>query len=78
MAIQEKIDSSLNEQQVMMLRLLKDPMPAADFNQIRRLAVKLLSKQLDTAVERWEDEQSLTAEDHEEMSKGHFRTAKRP
>jgi capsid portal protein len=53
MAAKDSINSSLNEQQVMMLRLLKNPMPAADFDQMRRLAVKLLSKQLDETVEEY-------------------------
>lgn len=41
----------LNEQQILMLRLLKNPLPEKDFLQMRNLAVKLLSKKLDEAVE---------------------------
>lgn len=48
------LDSSLNEQQLMMLRLFKKPLPEADFQELRKLAVKLLSKRLDETVEAWE------------------------
>jgi len=48
----ELISDSLNEQQLMMLRLLKKPMPEGDFIQIRRLAVKLLSKQIGETIEK--------------------------
>jgi len=65
---------SLNAQQIMMLRLLKNPMPEDDFVQIRRLAVKLLAKQIDEAVEEWEIKNNVTAETYEEMSKMHFRS----
>jgi hypothetical protein len=76
MAAKDSINSSLNEQQVMMLRLLKNPMPAADFDQMRRLAVKLLSKQLDETVEEWEFKNNITEETYVAMSKNHFRTSK--
>lgn len=51
METQELTPNSLNEQQLMMLRLLKKPMPEGDFIQIRRLAVKLLSRQVDETIE---------------------------
>lgn len=65
---------SLNAQQIMMLRLLKNPMPEDDFVQIRRLAVKLLAKQIDEAVEEWEIKNNVTAETYDEMSRMHFRS----
>jgi hypothetical protein len=68
------ISDSLNEQQIMMLRLLKKPMPEGDFLQIRRLAVKLLARQIDESVEEWETKNNVTAETYEEMSKMHFRS----
>ena len=71
----EIIPASLNEQQVMMLRLLKNPLPEDDFLQIRRLAVKLLSKQLDEEVDKWELENGITEESYGALSKGHFRKA---
>jgi hypothetical protein len=58
----------------MMLRLLKKPMPDGDFIQIRRLAVKLLAKQIDETIEDWEAKNNITAESYEELSKMHFRT----
>jgi hypothetical protein len=69
----ELISDSLNEQQLMMLRLLKKPMPEDDFIQIRRLAVKLLSKQIGETIEKWESENNITEETYEHMSKIHFR-----
>jgi hypothetical protein len=64
----------LNEQQVLMLRLLKTPLPEKDFLQIRKLAVKLLSKKLDKLVEGWEDEKNIQSGDYEKLSEGHFRS----
>jgi hypothetical protein len=77
MALKEATSDPLNEQQIMMLRLLKTPMPEADFVQIRRLAVKLLSKQLDESVEEWEAQNNITSETYEGMAKGHFRSSKK-
>ena len=74
MEVPELISDSLNEQQLMMLRLLKKPMPEDDFIQIRRLAVKLLSKQIGETIEKWEDENNITEETYEQMSKMHFRS----
>ncbi|MEO6850701.1 MAG: hypothetical protein ABI203_10015 [Mucilaginibacter sp.] len=73
MKAQEIMTGSLNEQQLLMLRLLKTPMPDGDFIQIRRLAVKLLSKQMDEIIEDWEDKNNITEEDYEQQSKNHFR-----
>lgn len=75
MEAKQLIPESLNEQQVMMLRLLKKPMREDDFIQIRRLAVKLLSKQIDEAVEDWENKNNITEADYETLSKAHFRSA---
>ncbi|HEV2479913.1 MAG TPA: hypothetical protein VGS79_09610 [Puia sp.] len=74
MASSEPSTPSLNEQQVMMLRLLKTPLPEEDFVQIRRLAVRLLAKQLDASVEQWEQENQVSEETYEYLSKGHFRS----
>ncbi len=63
----------LNEQQILMLRLLEDPLPDSDFMQLRRLAVQLLSRQLDNIVDQWEEENDVTAETYETLSKQHFR-----
>jgi len=75
MATQESISEGLNEQQLMMMRLLKHPMNEDDFLQIRRLAVKLLAKQLDETVEAWEDQNNITPDTYEQLSNKHFRSA---
>ncbi len=71
--VDETISASLNEQQVFMLRLLKNPLPEDDFIEIRRLAVKLLAKKLDEDVEKWELENGITEETYEALNKAHFR-----
>ena len=58
----------------MMLRLLKNPLPEQDFLEMRRLAVKLLSKQLDEAIEDWEEKEGIKASDYEDLKNGHFRS----
>jgi hypothetical protein len=75
MEANELISGSLNEQQLLMLRLLKNPMPEGDFIQIRRLAVKLLSKQVDETIEEWEVKNNITEESYEQLSKKHFRSS---
>lgn len=40
----------LNEQQLMMLRLLKNPFPEEYFQQLKQVAVNLLLQQLDDAM----------------------------
>ncbi|MHA4807357.1 hypothetical protein ACX0G9_04605 [Flavitalea flava] len=75
MQANDYIPSPLNDQQVMMLRLLKKPLPEEDFLQMRRLAVKLLSKQLDETVNKWELENDISEETYEKLNKGHFRTS---
>ncbi|MDB5030220.1 hypothetical protein [Mucilaginibacter sp.] len=74
MKAKELTSDSLNEQQVMMLRLLRKPLPEADFVQIRHLAVKLLSKQLDETLEDWEKNNNITEESYSQLSKSHFRS----
>lgn len=74
MAVNLDISNHLNEQQVLMLRLLKNPLPEKDFLQMRKLAVKLLSKKLDEVVEDWENKEDTKPDDYEKLSKGHFRS----
>lgn len=50
-------------------------MPEEDFVQMRRLAVKLLAKQLDETVDKWELENDISEETYEKLSKGHFRSS---
>ena len=74
MAIKELQLEGLNEQQIMMLRLLKQPMAEDDFFQIRRLAVKLLSKQLDETVEEWESQNNITEDSYTQLLKMDLRS----
>lgn len=75
MAANEYMSSPLNDQQVMMLRLLKKPLPEEDFVQMRRLAVKLLAKQLDETIDKWEIENDISEDTYEKLSKAHFRSS---
>lgn len=68
-------ENVLNEQQMLMLRLLKTPLPEADFAEIRRLAVKLLSKKLNDVVENWENEKNIDSSFYDQLSKKHFRSS---
>lgn len=77
MGAKELISDSLNEQQVLMLKLLKKPLPEADFAEIRQLAVKLLSKSLDDVVGDWEEKQNITVQTYQQLSKEHFRSSSR-
>lgn len=69
-----EIPTTLNEQQLLMLRLLKKPLPDEDFQQIRRLAVKLLSHQMDAMIDEWESENNITPKYYDELAKSHFRS----
>lgn len=66
-------DNHLNQQQQDMLRLFKDLMPEEDYIQIRRLAVQLLSKQLDAKVDSWEAEKGVTQQYYDQLSQQHLR-----
>lgn len=67
----------LNEQQLHMLRLFKDPMPEEDFLQMKRLAVQLLARKLDGLVEDWENKKGVTENYYDELSKQHFRSSRK-
>lgn len=64
----------LNEQQLQMLQLFKNPMPEEDFLQMKRLAVHLLAKKLDAEMERLEGEKGWTGETYEQWGAEHMRT----
>ncbi|SDE24116.1 hypothetical protein [Niabella drilacis] len=68
---------NLNEQQVLMLRLLTNPLPEADFAQVRRFVVKLLAKQIDSTIEEWEQENNVTEATYEKLRVEHFRSKPR-
>ena len=70
----ELTPNSLNEQQLLMLRLFKRPLPESSFNQIRQLAVKLLALELDETLEKWETENGIMGEYYEKLGKQHFRS----
>jgi hypothetical protein len=67
----------LNEQQLHMLNLFKEPMPEEDFLQMKRLAVQLLTKKLDSTTDAWEKEKNITQEYYEDLSKQHLRFSKK-
>ena len=68
----------LNEQQQQMLRLFKNPLPDADYKLIKREILFLKAKMIDAALEQWENENNITADDYERWSKEHFRTPYNP
>jgi hypothetical protein len=74
MSSSEHLSNPLNDQQVIMLRLLKKPLPEEDFIQMRRLAVKLLAKHLDESIEKWELDNDISEATYDKLSKGHFRS----
>ena len=74
MSANMELPTTLNEQQLLMLRLLKKPLPDEDFKQIRRLIVKLLSQHMDAIIDKWEEENNITSEHYDKLSKGHFRS----
>lgn len=65
----EPISIPLNDQQMTMLRLLKNPLPEADFILIRKLAVQLLSNRIDEVIEDWEESNNITPETYDELAK---------
>ena len=74
MSSSQHLTNPLNDQQVIMLRLLKKPLPEEDFVQMRRLAVKLLAKHLDESIEKWELDNEISEATYDKLSKGHFRS----
>lgn len=74
MSVNMETSNSLNEQQLMMLRLFKNPLADEDFQLVRRLAVKLLAKKLDKVTEVWEEENGITEDTYRKLSEEHFRS----
>jgi hypothetical protein len=72
---QSLLNDQLNQQQQDMLRLFKNPMPEEDYIQMRRLAVQLLSKQLDSKLDEWEIENGVTTQDYNDLAQRHLRKA---
>ncbi len=67
-------NTMLNDQQLDMIRLFKNPMSEDDFLQMRRLAVQLLAKKLDLITETWENENNIIEANYDILSKQHLRT----
>ena len=63
----------LNEQQLEMLRLFKNPLAEDDFNEIKRLVVRILAKNIDDEMERLEKEKNWTTETYEQWGNEHLR-----
>jgi hypothetical protein len=68
MAEDRTIFNSLNEQQLMMVRLLKKPLHEEDFVQLRQLATKLVTARLEAAQGAWEMKNSM--EERERAASG--------
>lgn len=68
-------NTNLNEQQMLMLRLLTKPLPEADFDKVRKFIVKLLAQQIDTVMDNWEQENNITEETYEALRNRHFRSS---
>lgn len=66
--------TKLNEQQLQMLRLFRQPMPEKEYKIIKRHILFLKSKFIDIELEKWEKENNITAADYERWSNEHFRT----
>ena len=64
----------LNEQQLEMLRLFKNPLSDQDYKEVKRLVVKILARNIDFEMERLEKEKGLTTEVYEQWGKEHMRT----
>ncbi len=64
----------LNEQQMDMLRLFKNPMRQQDYNEIRSLAVKLLAQNIDEEMDDLEKRKEWNQDTYEQWGKEHLRT----
>ncbi len=70
----EQYPTHLNKQQFEMLRLFKNPMAENDFNEIKRLAVKILAQNIDNEMDKLEIEKGWTSATYEQWGKEHART----
>lgn len=69
-----KTPDILNEQQLEMLRLFKNPMSMHDYNEIKRLIVKILARSIDEKMEKLEQEKGWSQETYEQWGNEHMRT----
>ncbi len=65
----------LNEQQLEMLRLFKNPMIKQDFDEIKRVIVQVLARNVDSEMDRLEKEKGWTEDTYDQWGKEHLRTA---
>ena len=63
----------LNEQQIEMLRLFKNPMRQQDYDEIRKLAVKLLAQNIDEEMDKLEKQNGWNENTYEQWGKEHLR-----
>lgn len=64
----------LNEQQLDMLRLFKNPMRQEDYDEIRKLAVKLLAQNIDAEMYDLEQKRGWTRDTFNQWGNEHLRT----
>lgn len=70
----DKVSSHLNEQQLEMLRLFKNPMENSDYVEIKRLIVKILARKIDDEMSILEKRNDWTPDTYEQWGKEHLRT----
>ena len=57
-----------------MLRLFKNPMRQQDYDEIRKLAVKLLAVNIDEGMDKLEKQKGWNSDTYEQWGKEHMRT----
>jgi hypothetical protein len=67
----------LNEQQIDMLRLFKNPMRQQDYDEIRQLAVKLLAQNIDEEMDALEKQKGWNQDTYEQWGNEHLRTPRK-
>jgi hypothetical protein len=65
----------LNEQQMDMLRLFKNPMRQQDYNEIRNLAVKLLAQNIDEEMDELEKQNGWNKDTYDQWGNEHLRAS---
>ena len=64
----------LNEQQMDMLRLFKNPIRQQDYDEIRKLAVKLLAQNIDTEMDDLQRQKGWNQDTFDQWGNQHLRT----
>jgi hypothetical protein len=65
----------LNEQQIDMLRLFRNPMRQQDYDEIRSLAVKLLAQNIDEEMDALEKQNGWDKDTYDQWGNEHLRTS---